>query len=74
MSLRFSPFLRRRSTVSTSSERRRIGDDRGFFARLSAPMILRPFGWDGAAVQINESLTRIPGTCARSALPEPALC
>ncbi|WP_377295079.1 dTDP-4-dehydrorhamnose 3,5-epimerase family protein [Rhizobium sp. SG2393] len=43
-------------------ERRRIGDDRGFFSRVFCVEDLAPFGWDGPAVQINESLTRIQGT------------
>jgi dTDP-4-dehydrorhamnose 3,5-epimerase len=43
-------------------ERRRIGDERGFFSRVFCAEDLKSFGWDGAAVQINESLTRLAGT------------
>lgn len=43
-------------------DRRRFGDDRGFFSRLFCPQELADAGWNGGIAQINHSHTARRGT------------
>ena len=43
-------------------ERQRLGDERGFLARLFCAEELAPAGWDKPIAQINHTWTRTRGT------------